>query len=174
MLYRAGDLSVLAKHSAKEELPIEDKSKLRLDLESYVALTAGDIHAGYLNRLHTSREMEDVLVNLVKERYEAELIMQQSQVGDLKKNIKTQQAESSKTKSELKASLEAAEKLKADFDIKRADWEIEKAVLAKRAEDVEAALKPMTGELSGLKQHIIQMTAAILAQGVPTLAKTCY
>ena len=52
--------------------------------------------------------------------------MQQSQLGTLKKNIKTQQAETAKAKSELKASLEAIGKLKADFspwESQGGDWE---------------------------------------------------
>ena len=42
-----GNPSVLAKHSAKEEPPVEYKSKLRLDLESYAHLSAQDIHSGF-------------------------------------------------------------------------------------------------------------------------------
>jgi hypothetical protein len=65
-----GNPTVLARHSAKEEPPAEDKGKLKLDLESYAGFSASDIHAGYLNRLHTSRDLEAGLVNLMKERYE--------------------------------------------------------------------------------------------------------
>lgn len=63
-----GNPTVLAKHRAKEEPPAE--GKLKLDLENYAAHSAVDIHAGYLNRLHTSRELEAGLVNLMKECYE--------------------------------------------------------------------------------------------------------
>ena len=40
-----------------------------LDLESYAQFNAHEIHAGYLNRLHTSRDFEAGLVNLMKERF---------------------------------------------------------------------------------------------------------
>lgn len=49
--------------------------------------------------------------------------MKESQVGDLRKNIKLQQAETSKAKLELKTSLEEVKKLKASFDAERAAWE---------------------------------------------------
>ena len=46
----------------------------------------------------------------------AELNIKQSQVADLQQNIKTQDSETSKAKSELKAALEYAEKLKKDYN----------------------------------------------------------
>ena len=60
--------------------------------------------------------------------------------------------------------MEYIEKIKAKFDEERAILEIEKANILKRVEDVEAQLKPVTGELSGLKQHISQMPAAIFGK----------
>ena len=65
-----------------------------------------------------------------------------------------QQAETFKDKSDLKAWFEEIAKLKACFDAKRAAWETDKAALTKKAEDAEVALKLVTEELSGLKQHI--------------------
>ena len=65
-----GNPTVLAKHSAKEEFAAVDKGKWKLDLESYAQFNAHEIHAGYLNRLHTSRDFEVGLVNLMKERLE--------------------------------------------------------------------------------------------------------
>ena len=50
------------------------------------------------------------------------------------------------------------------FDVERAAWETDKAALTKKAEDAEVALKLVTEELSGLKQHISQMTDAIFAK----------
>jgi hypothetical protein len=70
--------------------------------------------------------------------------MKELQVGDLRKSLKLQQTETSKAKSDLKASLEEIEKLKAGFVTERAAWETDKAALAKKAEDAEAALKPVT------------------------------
>ena len=52
-----GASTVLAKHITKEESHSLDKGKAKLDLESYAAFIASDIHAGYLSRLHTSRDL---------------------------------------------------------------------------------------------------------------------
>ena len=90
--------------------------------------------------------------------------MKESQVGDLRRSLKLQQTETSKAKSDLKASLEEIEKLKAGFDAERATWESDKAALVKRAEEAEAQLKPVTDELAGLKQHITLMTSAIFGK----------
>ena len=57
---------VLAKHSAKEEMPSLEKGKAKLDLESYSSFSAGDIYVGYLSRLNTSQDMEADLVELMK------------------------------------------------------------------------------------------------------------
>ena len=95
---------------------------------------------------------------------QAELNMKESQVNDLGQNIKTQQSETSKAKSELKTALENIETLKKDFSAERTGWETEKAALLKRAEDAEAALKPVTDELSGLKYQINSMTATIFGK----------
>ena len=65
-----GASTVLAKHDTKEESPSLDKGKAKLELESYAALSASDLHADYLNRLHTSHDLDAGLVNLMKERYE--------------------------------------------------------------------------------------------------------
>ena len=62
--------TVLSKHSAKEEFSAAEKGKWKLDLQSYAQFNAHEIHAGYLNRLHTSRDFEAGLVNLMKERFE--------------------------------------------------------------------------------------------------------
>ena len=95
---------------------------------------------------------------------QAELNEKESQVKDLKANIQTQQSETSKAKSELKTALENIEQLKQNFSVDRTGWETEKAALLKRAEDAEAALKPVTDELSGLKHQINSMTAAIFGK----------
>lgn len=44
--------------------------KWKVDLEGYSQFSAQEIHSGYLNRLHTSRDFEASLVNLMKERFE--------------------------------------------------------------------------------------------------------
>ena len=89
--------------------------------------------------------------------------MKESHLGDLKKNIELQQAETSKAESKLRISLEEFEKVKAGFDTKRTAWETDKATLLKRAEDAEATLEPVSIELAGLKQQINAITTSIFS-----------
>jgi hypothetical protein len=56
------------------------------------------------------------------------------------------------------------EKLKENFKKERADWDIEKITLQKRAKDAEAALKPVAEELTGLKRQINAMTTAVFGK----------
>ena len=56
------------------------------------------------------------------------------------------------------------ERLKENFQKERADWDIEKSTLLKRAEDAEATLKPVTEELNGLKRQINAMTATVFGK----------
>ena len=65
-----GNPIALSKHSTKEEFFVVDKGKWKVDLEGYSQFSAQEIHSGYLNRLHTSRDFEAGLVNLMKERFE--------------------------------------------------------------------------------------------------------
>ena len=95
---------------------------------------------------------------------QAELTEKDSQVNDLKANIKTQQSETSKAKSELKTALEDIEQLKQNFGADKIGWETERAALLKRAEDAEAALKPVTDEFSGLRHQINNMTSVIFGK----------
>ena len=99
---------------------------------------------------------------------QADLSNKDSQITDLQENIKSQQAETSKTKDELKGALTAMEQLKDRFKGERADWEAEKSTLLKRAEDAENALKPATEELSILKRQIDAMTSAIFGNNLFT------
>ena len=87
-----------------------------------------------------------------------------AQTADLQENIKSQQAEASKAKEELTNALAAMEKLKETFKKERADWDTEKAALAKKAEDAEAALKPVVEELTGLKRQINAMTSDVFGK----------
>ena len=61
---------ILAQHSAKEEQAAREKGKWSSDLSSYAHLNADELHSGFLNRLHSNRDYEASLVNLMKERYE--------------------------------------------------------------------------------------------------------
>ena len=87
-----------------------------------------------------------------------------SQIADLQENIKSQQEETSKAKEELKGALTTMEQLKDGFKNERANWETKKAALLKRAEDAEAALKPVVEELTGLKHQVNAMTSAIFGK----------
>ena len=98
-----------------------------------------------------------------------ELAEKDSQLNDLKANIKTQQSETSKAKSELKSALETIEQLKQNFNSEKSGQETDKAALLKRAEEVETALKPVTGELSGLKQQINIMSSTIFGKNISLL-----
>ena len=86
---------------------------------------------------------------------QAELSKRDAQTADLQENVKSQQAEASKAKDELTNALAAMERLKETFNKERADWEMEKAGLTKKAEDAEAALKPVVEELPPLNGKLM-------------------
>ena len=65
-----GNPVALSKHTAKEEFAAFGKGKWNVDLATYAALNAQDLHSGYLNRLYTSRDYEAGLVNMMKEKFE--------------------------------------------------------------------------------------------------------
>ena len=88
----------------------------------------------------------------------------ESQITNLQENIKSQQAETSKAKEELTGPLAPMEQLKEGFKGERGGWDAEKATLLKRAEDAEAALKPVAEELTGLKRQINAMTTAVFGK----------
>ena len=88
----------------------------------------------------------------------------ESQIADLQENIKSQQEETSKAKEGLKDVLTTMEQLKDGFKNECIKWETEKAALLKRAEDAEAALKPVAEELTGLKHQVNAMTSAIFGK----------
>ena len=69
-----GNPTALSKHSAKEEFSAIDKGKWKVDLESYAHLSAQDNHSGFLNCLHSSRDCEAGLLNMMKERYEVNVV----------------------------------------------------------------------------------------------------
>ena len=53
------------------------------------------------------------------------------------------------------------EQLKDGFKTERTNQETKRAALLKKAEDAEAALKPVAEELTGLKHQVDAMTSAI-------------
>ena len=91
---------------------------------------------------------------------QAELSEKDSQLNDLKANIKTQQSKTS----ELRTALENIEQRKQNFNTDKDGWETKKVALLKREEEAEAALKLVTDELSGLKQQITNMSLAIFGK----------
>ena len=95
---------------------------------------------------------------------QAELSKRDAQTADLQENVKSQQAEASKAKEELTNALAAMEKLKETFNKERADWETEKDGLTRKAEDAEAALKPVVDELTGLKRQIDAMMSVVFGK----------
>ena len=95
---------------------------------------------------------------------QAGLTNKDSQIADLQENTKSQQAETSKAKDELKGVLTSMEQLKDGFKNERAGWETKKATLLKRVEEAEAALKPVAEELSGLKRQINAMTSVVFGK----------
>ena len=106
-----------------------------------------------------TRDLEFALVLLQSEIYQQDV-----QINDLQENLKTQQAETSKAKDELKTALTTMEQLKEWFKSEQANWDTEKARLLKRAEDTESALKSMTEELTGLKGQVNAMISAIFGK----------
>ena len=97
---------------------------------------------------------------------QAELKTKENQGADLQENLKSQQTETSKAKEELTSALSVMQQLKKDFKKERADWATEKSALTKRAEDAEAALKPVADELTSIKRHVHAMTTAIFGKPV--------
>ena len=95
---------------------------------------------------------------------QSEINQQVSQIADLQENLKTQQAETTKARDELKTALTTMEQLKEWFKSEQTNWDTEKAGLLKRAEDAESALKPVTEELTGLKRQVNAMTSAMFGK----------
>ena len=95
---------------------------------------------------------------------QAEVRIKEDRIADLQEILKTQQAETDKAREELTNALSIAEQLKEGFKKERADWATEKAALTKRAENAEAALKPVADELTSVKRQIHSMTTAIFGK----------
>ena len=63
-----GRPTVLAKHSANEE-HIEQQ-KVRFDVANYSQLSIGEVYSGYLNEVHTSRDLEVDMVKQMHQKFE--------------------------------------------------------------------------------------------------------
>ena len=68
--FEPGNPVALAKHTAKEDFSAMNKGKWDVDLETYAALSAQDLHSGYLNRLYTSRDCEAGMVKMMRDKFE--------------------------------------------------------------------------------------------------------
>ena len=68
--FEPGNPVALAKHTVKEDFSAMNKGKWDVDLETYAALSAQDVHSGYLNRLYTSRDCEAGLVKMMRDKFE--------------------------------------------------------------------------------------------------------
>ena len=95
---------------------------------------------------------------------QAEVRIKEDRITDLQEALKTQQAETNKTREELTSALSITEQLKEGFEKERTDWATEKADLIKRAKNAEAALKPVVDELTAVKRQVHSMTAAIFGK----------
>ena len=95
---------------------------------------------------------------------QAEVRIKEDRISDLQEILKTQQGETDKAKAEITNALSITEQLKEGFKKERADWATEKAALIKRAENAEAALKPVVDELTTVKRQVHAMTAAIFGK----------
>ena len=65
-----GNPDALAKHTVKEDFSAMNKGKWDVDLETYAALSARDLHSGYLNLLYTSRDCEAGMVKMMRDKFE--------------------------------------------------------------------------------------------------------
>ena len=95
---------------------------------------------------------------------QAEVRIKEDRITNLQETLKTQQAETDKAREEITSALSITEQLKEGFKKERADWATEKATLIKRAENAEAALKPVVDELTTVKRQVHSMTAAIFSK----------
>jgi hypothetical protein len=63
-----GNPTILAKHSAKEELL--EKSKSKFDIASYSHLGVNELFSGYLSQLHAGRDLEVDIIKKMRQKYE--------------------------------------------------------------------------------------------------------
>ena len=75
----------------------------------------------------------------------------ESEIADLKSQLKLQELETQKANSKFEFSISEQEKLKKNFESEKKAWVDERASLVTRVEAAEASLAEATTELSGLK-----------------------
>ena len=76
----------------------------------------------------------------------------ESEIADLKSQLKLQELETQKANSKFEFSISEQEKLKKHFDPEKKAWVDERASLVTWAETAETSLAEATTELSDLKQ----------------------
>ena len=90
----------------------------------------------------------------------------ESEIVDLKSQLKLQELETQKANSKFEFSISEQEKLKKNFESEKKSWVDERASLVTRAEMAEASLAEATTELSDLKRQISQMVSAIFGKSL--------
>ena len=60
--------TVLAKHSTKQEFI--EKRRVRFDVAHYSQLSSSEVLSGYLNQVHSSRDLEIDMVRQMHQKYE--------------------------------------------------------------------------------------------------------
>jgi hypothetical protein len=65
--------TVLAKCSAKEELL--ERRKAKMDITDYTHLSIGEIVSGYINQVHSSRDLEIDMVKQIQQKSEVRLML---------------------------------------------------------------------------------------------------
>ena len=88
----------------------------------------------------------------------------ESEIADLKNQLKLQELETQKANSKFEFSISEQEKLKKNFESEKKAWVDERASLVTRAETAEASPAEATTELSDLKRQISQMVSAIFGK----------
>ena len=88
----------------------------------------------------------------------------EANVTDLKKSLALQQEGRAEANAKWQIALTELEKIKIELETFKKTAKTSQTVLTKHAEDAEGRLKAVTGELTGLKQHISRMTEAVFGK----------
>ena len=65
---KPGNPTMLARHSAKQEAM--ERQKVRFDVSHYAQLRSSEVLSGYLNQVHSSRDLETEMVKQMHQKYE--------------------------------------------------------------------------------------------------------
>nr|XP_020162208.1 uncharacterized protein LOC109747584 [Aegilops tauschii subsp. strangulata] len=137
------------------------KAKVTKPAEDPEIVELSEVLSGYLNQVHSRRDLEIDMVKQMHQKYEDATADLQSQLSDAKTRLKSQESETRKAESKFKFSVAEMEKLKTSFEAERNTWVEEKTALMQRTEKAEATLQEVTTELTGLKYRLCQMVSAI-------------